>query len=111
MASEAYAQWPRGGRRCAGKNYHVKTGFLIGPAAQLLQVLTCISRMGWAERGFNTKRFDEEVGLIACMYQQPDLITLDYGGNLVLDLYSFDQGVLRRRGDTMFNRASRQVQC
>mmetsp|Transcript_92736 Transcript_92736/g.262513 ORF Transcript_92736/g.262513 Transcript_92736/m.262513 type:complete len:95 (+) Transcript_92736:99-383(+) len=45
------------------------------------------------------------------MYQQPDLVALDYGGNLVMDLHGFDHGVLARRGATIFNRASRQVQC
>jgi len=105
-----YSPWYMGSPFCQGY-FHANSGFLMGPAAELAKVLRCMSKKGWGDTGFDNTNFDDQKGLIECLFLHPETITLDYAGSLVLDLYGFNHSVLTRKGERLHNAVTKKVQC
>jgi len=83
----------------------------MGPASEVKDVLQCMSEKGWGDTGFDNTLFDDQLGLVECLFLMPDKITLDYGGALVLDLYGFNFTTIMRKGRFLVNQASQKTQC
>ena len=61
---------------------YVNSGFLMGPASALRDVLACML----AQQTTGVGVVDDQHALTLCMFEQPGLLTLDYGSSLVLSL-------------------------
>merc|ERR1712232_18949 len=97
---------------------YANSGFLMGPPKELSWVLECMLRKGAGDFGANNSGFDDQQGLHACMFDHPDLITLDYSGSLSLELIFFNKStdpsadVLFFEGGVVHNQAARGApQC
>jgi len=86
------------------------SGFLAGPPKDLQHLLRCMLKNGWGD--FGKTGYDDQQGLHACMFSNPDLVALDYTGTLSQQLIFFDDEVLYRSEGKVHNRvAGGVVQC
>merc|ERR1740138_1344842 len=86
------------------------SGFLMGPPKDLQELLSCMLENGWGD--FGKTGYDDQQGLHACMFNDPDLVALDYTGTLSQQLIFFDDEVLYKSEGKVHNRvAGGVVQC
>lgn len=80
--------------------FFVNSGFIMGPASYLLQVVKCMSLAGWdaacwkdpiclrPSAGIGAQCcFDDQRGLSKCFLSHPELITIDYAGTLAFTTF------------------------
>lgn len=91
----------------AGTYEYVNSGFLMGPASSLLEVLECMVTKGW----IHSKHFDDQYALTECIFDMPTNITVDFTGSIVVDTMGFHHDLLYGYGGVVYNRATRRVQC
>jgi hypothetical protein len=86
------------------------SGFLAGPPKDLQHLLRCMLKNGFGD--FGKTGYDDQQGLHACMFSNPDLVALDYTGTLSQQLIFFDDEVLYKSEGKVHNRvAGGVVQC
>jgi len=83
----------------------VCAGFFMGPARYLVELLECVRQKGWAGG------FDDQRGATLCMLERPQLVTIDYTGTLVIDLYGFPEHVLSFADGRIVNNLANATQC
>merc|ERR1712194_977500 len=105
------------------------SGWLVGPPECMTKVLACMLKMGrvpydfkstlfhgndnWPKYGSNSD-YDDQDGLAACMFEYPELITLDYTGSLVFNSYRALEAneLLSRDGNSVHYKATNgSTQC
>jgi len=105
---------------------YVNSGFMMGPASDLLNVVSCMmdkgkggTRFGQGPYGISDQYpdpwFDDQYGLTMCLLDESvtgvPQIALDYSGSVVLDMDGLDPAVLYGSGGVVFNRATLKRQC
>lgn len=88
-----------------GSPSFVNSGFLMGPASDLLEVLNCMMSID------NGPDFDDQLALTECMFKTPDRIAIDYSGSLVLNLQGFRRDVLEGKDGVLRNKVTATPQC
>jgi len=112
LSEDPYASWYRGPKHdyCNGY-FHANSGFLMGPAADLLQVLRCMAGLGRGKTDLDDTLYDDQRGLVECLFRHPDKITLDYTGSIVLDMFGFNSDIVRQAGPRLINQVTNTTQC
>lgn len=103
-----------------GTYKYANSGFLMGPASVLLNVVSCMFQKGrgsgpyggdGAIKNFDPW-FDDQYGLILCMFQDTSpRIAVDYSGSIVLDMYGLDANLPYAKDGAVYNRATNTAQC
>jgi hypothetical protein len=108
----------------------LNSGFIMGPAAVLIEVLTCmrnvtffggvvlndknesIGRSGFYQGWHWHKRYyDDQLAMTECMFNNPGKITIDYTGLLALAMNGVTTDVLQSKENKLINRPYDKVQC
>lgn len=90
-----------------GYNY-VNSGFIMGPAKDLHVVVDCMDKHGWIPW---TGKYDDQYALTECMFMHPHLITVDYSGLIVLDMWGFYHNIFYAHKGVVYNRATNKSVC
>jgi len=92
-----------------GQYRFANSGWLMGPAGDLATVLSCMLQKGWIGG-----HFDDQAALHRCLFEHRNLITLDYSGTMVLNLFGFGTSgskVLDKDGVVKNSAAGGATQC
>lgn len=89
---------------------YANSGFLMGPPKDLEKLLSCMLENGWGD--FGKTGYDDQQGLHACLFNDPNLVALDYTGTLSQQLIFFDDNVLYKKDHKVYNKVAGGVpQC
>jgi hypothetical protein len=112
LGQDPYANWYRGPKHAYCNGYfHANSGFLMGPAVDLLEVLRCMAGFGRGKTDLDDTLYDDQRGLVECLFRHPDKITLDYAGSIVLDMFGFNSDILWQNGTRLINKVTNTTQC
>lgn len=85
----------------------VNSGLLMGPAWALLAVVKCMK-----VNGRKGGKYDDQEALTTCMLQNPSSITIDYAGQLVVDMHMLNDDVIYGAASgRMHSAVSGAMQC
>jgi hypothetical protein len=87
---------------------YANSGFLMGPATELLRVLKCVKAEGVSK---GATWLDDQYGLTSCLMHHADWITIDYSSSLSLQLADMSLEVAEHRDGHVHNNAAGVTQC
>merc|ERR1719454_775429 len=107
MTNDVFCEYTK----CPAFSYkYANSGFLMGPPKHLETLLGCMLENGWGD--FGETGYDDQQGLHACMFENPELVSLDYSGTLSQQLIFFNDKVLYEKEGMVYSQvAGGRSQC
>merc|ERR1711874_705782 len=101
-----YANW-------GGEYAFVNSGMMMGPAWALRDVLGCMVKEGQRPKKGRAPyaAYDDQLGLARCMFRDPQKITIDYSGSIVLDMWGLQDRIVEGHQGSIRNMATGLTQC